>query len=82
MKDRGSIKKYINKDPLIVAFKFSTIWEPLHNLFKYLDLLPYYPEEVIRSGRINLPKGEKVRLVQYPDPYPDMSNKAIKEVEV
>jgi hypothetical protein len=57
------------------------IWEPLHNLFKSLDLLPYYPRSRIKAGRLSLKKGEKIRVASYPDIYPDMTNKKVEELE-
>ena len=58
------------------------IWEPLSELFVELDLIPYFPEPVIK--RINLKKIEdlkKIRIAEYPKPYPDMSGKKIKIVK-
>lgn len=59
-----------------------SIWAPLHDLFETLDLLPYYPGEIIKNGRVKLEKGQKVRLAEYPDPYPDMTNKIVRIIEV
>lgn len=56
------------------------VWEPLHNLFKSLDLLPYYPKKVIDNKIAILNQDEKIRIAQYPDKYPDMTNKVIKEI--
>ena len=52
------------------------IWNPLHNLFLSLDLLPYYPRDTVRTGRLDPPSGQ-LRLVDYPHPYPDMTDKTI-----
>jgi hypothetical protein len=56
------------------------IWNPLHNLFLTLDLLPYYPLDTLRTGRLDPPTGQ-VRLVDYPHPYPDMTDKTIEVVD-
>lgn len=56
------------------------IWKPLHTLFLSLDLLPYYPRIAVESGRLTPPDG-RLRLVDYPFPYPDMTDKVIEEVD-
>ncbi len=59
------------------------IWEPLSALFVELDLIPYFPEPVIK--RINLKKIEdlkKIRIAIYPKPYPDMSGKKVRVVKL
>jgi len=53
----------------------SAIWEPTTRLFRSMDLHPYVPREVITNGRY-LPSG-LVRVVDYPDPYPDRSTKIV-----
>lgn len=53
------------------------IWEPLEDVFSDLGLLPYYPEEVLRSDRVTPKKGTKVRIAYYPKPYPDFSGKKV-----
>ncbi len=58
------------------------IWEPLHHLFLSLDLLPYYPDVVIKSGRFTPPGPGKIRVANYPHPYPDMTGREITIVEV
>ncbi len=58
------------------------IWDPLGDLFRELDLLPYYPRAVLNEKRVKLEKGQKVRIVEYPNPYPDMTGKEVKVVEV
>jgi hypothetical protein len=60
----------------------SWIWEPLENLFKELNLVPYYPEDLIKDQRIKLEKGDKVRVATYQNSYPDMSDKLIRVIEV
>ncbi len=58
------------------------IWDPLGDLFLELDLLPYYPKTVLDTGRTRLKKGQKVRIAEYPNPYPDITGKKIKIIEV
>lgn len=53
-----------------------TIWEPTTRLFRNMGLDPYVPRDVIESGRYH-PKG-RVRVVEYPDPYPIRSSKVVK----
>lgn len=58
------------------------IWDPLVELFKDLDLLPYFPEDVIKKGRYKVAKGEKIRLASYANPYPNMEDKKVETIEV
>lgn len=58
------------------------IWNQLEALFYEFDLLPYYPKDVVGSGRVVPAKGQKIRLAEYPNPYPDMNGKSVKTVEV
>lgn len=60
----------------------SLIWAPLATLFKEIDLLPYFPDDVVKSGRAILQKGQKIRIAHYPNKYPDMTNKKIEIIEV
>ena len=53
----------------------SAIWEPTTRLFRSMGLHPYVPREVMASGRYQ-PTG-LVRVVDYPDPYPDRSAKIV-----
>lgn len=53
----------------------TSIWEPTARLFRSMELDPYVPREVIDSGRYR-PVG-RVRVADYPDPYPDRSRKVI-----
>jgi hypothetical protein len=53
----------------------SSIWEPTSRLFRSMGLHPYVPREVIISGRYR-PSG-LVRVVDYPDPYPNRSTKIV-----
>jgi hypothetical protein len=52
-----------------------TIWEPTSRLFRSMGQDPYVPRLVIDNGRF-LPIG-RVRVVSYPDPYPDRSRKIV-----
>jgi hypothetical protein len=53
----------------------SSIWEPTTRLFRSMGLHPYVPRQVIIDGRFR-PLGI-VRVVDYPDPYPDRSTKIV-----
>ena len=53
-----------------------TIWEPTTRLFRSMGYHPYVPREVIVSGRYR-PAG-RVRVVDYPDPYPLRSTKIVR----
>jgi hypothetical protein len=57
-----------------------TIWEPTTRLFRSMGRDPYVPREVIVSGRYH-PIG-RVRVVEYPDPYPIRSSKIVKLEEL
>ncbi|MCL5432649.1 MAG: hypothetical protein M1524_00850 [Patescibacteria group bacterium] len=56
------------------------IWEPLGNLFQSLGLVPYYPMATIKDNRAKIRKGEKIRVAEYPNNYPDMSDKKVNEI--
>lgn len=58
------------------------IWAQLENLFLELDLLPYYPAAVIKTGRAKPKKGRNIRLAHYPNPYPDMTGKTVELVKI
>ncbi len=51
------------------------IWEPATRLFRCMGLDPYVPRVAIDSGRYR-PTG-RVRVVDYPDPYPERSTKVV-----
>ncbi len=57
-----------------------TIWEPTERLFRGMGRDPYVPREVIESGRFQ-PTG-RVRVVEYPDPYPIRASKIVKVEEL
>lgn len=52
-----------------------SIWEPTSRLFRSMSQDPYVPRQVIVSGRYR-PTG-RVRVVDYPDPYPNRATKVI-----
>jgi hypothetical protein len=52
-----------------------TIWEPTTRLFRSMGRDPYVPREVITAGRY-VPSG-RIRVVDYPDPYPIRSTKIV-----
>ena len=57
-----------------------TIWEPTAPLFRSMGRDPYVPREVIESGRFG-PTG-RVRVVDYPDPYPTRATKIVTVEEL
>ena len=57
-----------------------TIWEPTARLFRSMGRDPYVPREAIDSGRFR-PSGT-VRVVEYPQPYPDRSSKVVRVVDL
>ncbi len=57
-----------------------TIWEPTTRLFRSMGRDPYVPREVIDNGRYR-PTG-RVRVVEFPDPYPIRASKIVTVVEL
>jgi len=57
------------------------VWQPLETLFRELNLLPYYPKSALDLGRVKPEKGQKIRIAEYPNPYPDMIGKTVRIVE-
>jgi hypothetical protein len=57
-----------------------TIWEPTTRMFRKMGRDPYIPRQVIESGRYR-PIG-RVRVVDYPDPYPIRSTKIVTIVDL
>jgi hypothetical protein len=57
-----------------------TIWEPTTRLFRNMGRDPYVPREVIDNGRYR-PTG-RIRVVEYPDPYPLRSTKVVTVEEM
>jgi hypothetical protein len=58
------------------------IWKCLKETFLEIGLLPYYPQLAIESKRAITKKGEKVRVVNYVSPYPNFSDKEVKEIVI
>lgn len=54
------------------------IWDPLAELFKELDLLPYYAEELVELKRVKIKKGEKYRIGLFKGEYPNRKKIKIK----
>lgn len=59
----------------LVWHEEASIWGPTTRLFRSIGRDPYVPRMVIDSGRY-IPTG-RVRVVDYPDPYPDRSHKVV-----
>jgi hypothetical protein len=65
----------LRKLDLLRWHEVSSIWEPTTRLFRSMGLYPYVPRQVIVDGRYR-PSG-LVRVVDYPDPYPNRSTKIV-----
>jgi hypothetical protein len=65
----------LRKLDLLRWHEVSSIWEPTTRLFRSMGLHPYVPRQVIIEGRYR-PSG-LVRVVDYPDPYPNRSTKIV-----
>ena len=57
-----------------------TIWEPTARLFRSMGRDPYVPRDVITQGRFR-PTG-RVRVVEYPDPYPVRASKVVRVEDI
>ena len=57
------------------------IFEPYQQTFESIGLLRYYPEDVIKEGRVKKHKGKTYRSATYTNPYPDMKGKKVKIVK-
>ncbi len=57
-----------------------TIWEPTTRLFRSMGRDPYVPREVIEHGHYR-PTG-RVRVVEYPNPYPIRATKTITVMDL
>ena len=57
-----------------------SIWEPTTRLFRSMGQYPYIPRHVIDAGRYR-PTG-RIRIVDYPDPYPNRSTKVVTVVDL
>ena len=58
------------------------IWKSLETLFIEIGKLPYFPREVVSSGRARPTRGHQIRLATFPHPYPDLSDKRVEITEV
>lgn len=58
------------------------IWTQLNDLFHEIGLLPYYPKNLIQSGRIKLDKNQTIRLASSPNKYPDMTGKVVEKIQI
>jgi len=56
------------------------IFEPYSKAFEAIDLVRYYPEEIIKSKRVWKHTTTKYRVGIFPHKYPNMSGKIIKTV--
>jgi hypothetical protein len=70
-----SLMTLLRKLDLLRWHERVAIWEPTTRIFRSMGLDPYIPRLVIESGRYR-PTG-RLRVVDYPDPYPDRSTKVI-----
>ncbi len=70
-----SLMTLLRKLDLLRWHERVSIWEPTARIFRSMGLDPYVPRFVIESGRYH-PTG-RVRVVDYPDPYPNRSTKVI-----
>lgn len=72
---------------IIARFNYLTwkrdmwVWEPLIMHFKSMELLPYFPQNVLSETNLKFLGGEKIRIAKYPNKYPDMRGKNIEIVE-
>lgn len=57
------------------------IWLPLTLLFRDLNMLPYFPINIIKHRKLKNVKG-MVRVAKYPHQYPDCSEKTINNMEL
>jgi hypothetical protein len=70
-----SLMTLLRKLDLLRWHERVTIWEPTTRMFRSMGRDPYVPRLVIDSGRYR-PTG-RVRVVDYPDPYPIRSTKIV-----
>ncbi|MGA8726725.1 MAG: hypothetical protein WB565_16950 [Acidimicrobiales bacterium] len=70
-----SLMALLRKLDLLRWHERVSIWEPTTRIFRSMGLDPYVPRMVIDGGRY-LPTG-RVRVVDYPDPYPNRSTKVV-----
>lgn len=75
-----SLMALLRKLDLLRWHERVSIWEPTTRIFRSMGLDPYVPRMVIDGGRY-LPTG-RVRVVDYPDPYPNRSTKVVTVEEM
>jgi hypothetical protein len=75
-----SLMTLLRKLDLLRWHERVSIWEPTTRIFRSMGLDPYVPRMVIDGGRYR-PTG-RVRVVDYPDPYPDRSRKIVTVEEM
>ena len=75
-----SLMALLRKLDLLRWHERVSIWEPTTRIFRSMGLDPYVPRMVIDGGRY-LPTG-RVRVVDYPDPYPNRSTKIVTVEEL
>jgi hypothetical protein len=75
-----SLMTLLRKLDLLRWHERVAIWEPTSRIFRSMGLDPYVPRLVIESGRFR-PTG-RVRVVDYPDPYPNRSTKIVTVEEL
>jgi hypothetical protein len=75
-----SLMSLLRKLDLLRWHERVSIWEPTTRIFRSMGLDPYVPRLVIESGRYR-PTG-RVRVVDYPDPYPNRSTKIVTVEEL
>ena len=56
-------------------------WQPLRELFLSLNLLPYFPGDLIASGEVKLLPNEVFREASYANKYPNMNGKTVKIIK-
>jgi hypothetical protein len=75
-----SLMALLRKLDLLRWHERVSIWEPTTRIFRSMGLDPYVPRIVIDGGRY-LPSG-RIRVVDYPDPYPNRSTKIVTVEEM
>lgn len=62
--------------------KNNLVWERLINTFVNLGLLPYVPDFLAKNKESISTTKSKIRLVHYPHPYPDFSDKSVEIISM
>ena len=53
-------------------------WAVINETFIEIDLLPYYPDDILKSSKAKVAKRQKIRIATYTKPYPNMAGKVVK----